>query len=157
MVVLNFYFYLVPPFYFLKWNRYFWACKRKFDKFFMSFLKAQVRFPTNYPSIFSAVKHNSSVFFWLKHDILWSKRPHKSAIFLDFQKLGSKFLKLLMLILKRRVNFSFNFASFYIVMIHNSPVNFKLIQFLPCMKVPHKSPNFETFKCSGENLSNSSC
>ena len=29
LVVLNFYFDLVPPFYFLKWNRYFSACKWK--------------------------------------------------------------------------------------------------------------------------------
>ena len=37
LVVLNFDFDLVTPFYILKWNRYFSACKRKSPKFFMSF------------------------------------------------------------------------------------------------------------------------
>ena len=39
---------------------------------------------------------------------------------------------------------------------HNSPVNFKLIYFLLRIKVPYKSPNFKTYKCSGENFPNSS-
>ena len=33
----------------------------KFAKFLMSFLKVQVSFPSNFASIFSAIKHNSSV------------------------------------------------------------------------------------------------
>ena len=39
----------------------------------------------------------------------------------------------------------------------NSSVNFKLINFILWTKGCHQSPNFDTFKCSGENLSNSSC
>ena len=52
-----------------------------------------------------------------------------------------------------------NFASFFIVITHNSPVDFKLIHFLLGIKVPHKSSKFwvPTFKCSGKNLPNSSC
>ena len=50
-----------------------------------------------------------------------------------------------------------NFASFFIVMTQNSSVNFKLIHFLLWIKGSHQSPNFETFKCPGENLPNSSC
>ena len=46
LVVLNFYFDLVAPFYFLKLNSYFSACERKFGKFFMSLLEAQVSFPS---------------------------------------------------------------------------------------------------------------
>ena len=42
-------------------------------------------------------------------------------------------------------------------MIHNSPVNFKFIHILLLIKVSHKSPNFETFECSGKDLPNSSC
>ena len=42
-------------------------------------------------------------------------------------------------------------------MTNNSDVNFKLIHFLLWIKGFHQSPNFETFKCSGENLPNSSC
>ena len=85
--------------------------------------------------------------------MLCSKGAHKSAHWV----LGSKFVKLLMSILKRQVNSSSNIPSFFIVMTHNSSVNFKLIHFLLWIKGSHQSPNFETFKCSGENLPNSSC
>ena len=50
-----------------------------------------------------------------------------------------------------------NFASFFIVATYNSPVNFKLIDFLPWIKGPNKSLNFENFMWSGENLPNSWC
>ena len=62
-----------------------------------------------------------------------------------------------MAILNQEVNSSSIFASFFIVMTHNSPVNFQLIHFQLWTKESHQSPNFETFKCSGENFSNSSC
>ena len=58
-----------------------------------------------------------------------------------------------------QVNSSSNFASFFIVMTQNSPVNFNLIHFLLWIKGHHQSLNFKT---SGhalvkENLLNSSC
>ena len=59
--------------------------------------------------------------------------------------------------LKRRVNSSSNFASFFIVMTSNSPVNFKLTHFLLWIKESHQSPTLETFKCSVENVPNASC
>ena len=62
-----------------------------------------------------------------------------------------------MSILKQQVNSSFNLASFFIAMTNNSPVNFKLVPFLRWIKESHQSPNFETFKCSGENFPNFSC
>ena len=71
--------------------------------------------------------------------------------------LRSKYVKFLMSILKWQVYSSSNFASFFIVMTHNSSVNFKLIHFLLWIKGSHQSSNFETFKCSGENLLYSSC
>ena len=43
-----------------------------------------------------------------------------------------------------RVNSFSNFASFFFVITYNSPVNFKLIHFLLGIKLPHKSPNFES-------------
>ena len=58
--------------------------------------------------------------------------------------------------LKAHVNFLSNFASFFIVMTHNSSVNFKLIYFLIWIKGFHQNPNFETIKCSGDNLPKSS-
>ena len=69
----------------------------------------------------------------------------------------SKYFKFLMPILKWQVNSFSNFASSFIVMTYNSSVNFKLIHFLLCAKVSHEGPYFDTFKCSGGNLSYSSC
>ena len=71
--------------------------------------------------------------------------------------LGSKFVTFLMSVLNWQVSSSSIFATSFIVMAHNSPVNFKLIYFQLWTKESHQSPNFETFKCSGENLPNSSC
>ena len=62
-----------------------------------------------------------------------------------------------MSILKRKVNSSSNFASFLIVMTHNSFVNFKLIHFLLWTKGLHQISNFDTFKSSGGNFPNFSC
>ena len=45
-----------------------------------------------------------------------------------------------MSILKRQVNSSSNFASFFIVMTDNSSVDFKLILFQPWIKDPIKIP-----------------
>ena len=57
--------------------------------------------------------------------------------FWDFQVLGSKFVKFLMSILNWQINSSSIFGSFFIVMTHNFPVNFKLIHFqLIPIKVP---------------------
>ena len=66
-------------------------------------------------------------------------------------------MKFLKSILKRQVNSSSVFVSFFIVIIHNSSVNFKLIHFLLWTKRCHKSPHFDTFECSDKNLLNSSC
>ena len=71
--------------------------------------------------------------------------------------LGSKFVKSLTWILKWRVNSSSILALFFIVMTHNSSVNFKFINFLLWTKESHQSLNFDTFECSGEKLPNSSC
>ena len=67
------------------------------------------------------------------------------------------FAKFLMSVLKWQVNSSSNFALFFIVMTHNFSANFKVIPFLLWTKRSHQSPNFDTFKCSGENLPNFSC
>ena len=69
----------------------------------------------------------------------------------------SKFVKFLISIFKWRGNSSPNFASFFIVTRNNSSVNFKPIYFLLWTNGSHQSPNFDTLKCSGESLPNSSC
>ena len=72
-------------------------------------------------------------------------------------KLESNFVKFLVSTLKWQVNSSSKFALFFIVMTDNSSVDFKLILFQLWIKGPHQNPNFEIFKCSGENLLYSSC
>ena len=62
-----------------------------------------------------------------------------------------------MSVLKRQVSSSAIFVSFFIVMTYNSSANFKLIHLLLWTKESHQSPNFDTFKCSGENLPNTLC
>ena len=111
----------------------------KFDKFLMSFLKPQVSFPSNFTStLFSAIKHNPSVLFYLKQYI---QGTNQNVNFL-FWLLESIFIKLLVSILKR------NFTSFLAVMTHNSSVKFKLINFLLWIKGYYQSPNFVTLECS---------
>ena len=96
---------------------FWWKCAI----FIVSFWKAQVRFPSNFASIFSAIKHNFSVLSKLKHYMLWSKRAYQNANFLDFWVVGSKFVKFLMSILKRQVNSSSNLASsFFILYCHDT-------------------------------------
>ena len=53
--------------------------------------------------------------------------------------------------------FLFKFCIILHCHTHNSTVNFKFIHFLFWTKESHQSPNLDTFKCSGENLPNSSC
>ena len=59
-----------------------------------------------------------------------------------------------MSVLKWQVNSSLNFALFFTAMTHNSSVNFKVIPFLLWTKGSHQSLNFDTFKCSSENVPN---
>ena len=87
----------------------------------------------------------------------WVKRSQLNCKFLKHLSARVKICQILVSTLKRQVNSSLNFASFLIVVIHNSSVNFKLIHFLLWIKGSHQSPNFEAFECSSKNLPNSSC
>ena len=109
--VLNFYLYLVPLFYFLKWNRYF------------SFYENMPSFA----SIFSAIKHNSFV-------LLECSGQNLSNFPCQFWN-------------DKSVSCS-NFASFFIVVTHNSSVNFRIPSKIP-MEI------FESFEYSGQNPPNS--
>ena len=101
---------------------------------------------------------NFSICTFLSSNIIYlGQRSQLKSNFLDFQVLESKFIKLLMSVLKWQVNSSSNFALLFIVMRHNSSVNFKGTAFLLWTKGSHQNPNFDTFECSGENLPNSSC
>ena len=127
----------------------------KLAKFLMSFWQTLVSFPSNFASIFSVIKHNSSVYFQLKHYILLFNRTPLKCNFLRHSSVQVKIRQIMVSILKQQVNSSSNFASFFTVMIHNSSVNFKLMHFLLWIKGSHQGPNFETFESSGKNLPNS--
>ena len=114
-------------------------------KFFMSFYKAQVSFPSNFASIFSAIKHNFSLPF-LAQILYTLVKNSQSANFWDFRVLGSQFVKFFMPVLNWQVHSTSNFSTFFIAVTHNSPVNFKLVHFLLWIKGSHQSPNFCTFK-----------
>ena len=62
--------------------REFWVFWWKFAKFLLSFSKPQVNFSSNFASLFSAMKDNSFVLFWLEHYILWSKKSPLKCRFL---------------------------------------------------------------------------
>ena len=72
------------------------------------------------------------IYFDQRHPLKWN--------FWDFWVLQSKFVKLLMPILNWEVNSSSIIASFFILMTHNSLVNFKLKYFQLWTKNPIKIP-----------------
>ena len=93
--------------------------------------------------IFSATRQLFCTFFELK--VYFGQRSQFKSKFFRFSSARVK------------TNQIPRVMSCFIVMTHNSSVNFKLIHFLLWTKESHQSPNFDTFKCSGENLPNSSC
>ena len=96
------------------------------------------------------------MYFFSSTSIYFAQKEHiKVNIFETFKCSGQNYW-FVKSILKRQVNSSSNFASFFIVMTHNSFVNFKLIRFLLWIKGPHQTPNFEILKYSGEDLPYSS-
>ena len=119
----------------------------KFAKFLVSFLKAQVSFPSNVASIFGAIKNNSPILF-----LAQALCTLVSASFWDFRVVRSKFVKFSMSILNWQVNSSSNFASFFIAMTQNSPHAFSTLD----KRMPSRS-QFGDFKGSRENLPNSLC
>ena len=146
LVVLNFDFDLVSPFYFLKWNCYFSACTQKFAKFFMSFLKTHVSFPINFAPIFSAIKHNASILVLPQKLYTLVKSSSLKCIFFRFPSTRVKIRQI------PHVNFELTsqfFFKFWIILHchdNNLPINFKLTYFLLWIKGSHQSPNFYTFQ-----------
>ena len=56
----------------------------KFTKFLMPFLEPRVSFSSNFASLFSFMRHNSSVLFHLNICILWTNGSNQSANFWTF-------------------------------------------------------------------------
>ena len=113
----------------------------------MSFLKAQVSFPSNVVSVFSAIKHNSSILYLAQTLYTLVKGSPFKCKFLRFLSARVKIYQDLHLI----------FAPFFILMTNNSSVNLKLVHLQLWTKESHQIPNFEAFKCSDKNLPNFSC
>ena len=53
----------------------------EFVKFVTSYLKPQVSFSLNFASLFNVMRDNSSVHFYVKLYMIWTKWIHQSAIF----------------------------------------------------------------------------
>ena len=128
LFVLNFYFDLVTLFYFLKWNSYFSTCKN-LPNFSYHFWKHE--------SVFLHILHQFSVPSNLTHLYFFSsnvtyfdqKEPIKVQIW-DFWVFGLKFIKFSCQFWNDKSIPVRNFALFFLVMRHNSSVNFKLLHFL---------------------------
>ena len=61
--------------------------------------------------------------------IYFGQTSQLKSSFLDFRVLESKFVKILMSVLKWQVNSLSNFALFFLVMTHNSFVKFKVMSY----------------------------
>ena len=129
----------------------------KFVKFLMSVSKWQVNSSSNFVLLFIVRTHNSSANFKVIPFLLWTKVSHQSPNF-DTIKCSGEHLP----------NFSSLFSSHKSVFLQNlhiSSVSWKITPLYFCSsnnlyfaeKEPIKVKIFETFECSGQNLSNSLC
>ena len=128
----------------------------KSAKFLTSFFKPQVSFSSNFASLFSVMKDDSSTVLAQTLYPLVTRSPLKCTLF-RLLSARVKFVNFLMSNLKRQVNSSSIFVSFFIVMTHDCSVKFNLMHFPFWTKESHQSSNFDTFECSGKYLPNSSC
>ena len=83
---------------------------------------------------------SKNIYFGHKEPIFFRKLNFSSVLGWNFVNFKS--------ILKRQVNSSSIFVSFFIVMTHNSTENLKFIHFLFWIKESHQRPNFDTLECS---------
>ena len=123
----------------------------------MSILKRQVISYSSFVSFFIVMTHNFSVNFKLIPYLLWTKESHQSPNFKSSMCSGENL-----------PNFSCHFSngeSVFLQNLHNVSVSWKITPFYLCgsnnvdlaQKEPINVKIFETFQCSGQNLSNSSC
>ena len=128
----------------------------KFVNFLMSILKQQANSFTGFSSffsvsdfawLFSVIKNNSSVLFWVKSYRLCTKGTNQSAYFLEFLVFESKFTKFLAF-LKQKISFSSNFAPLFSTMRHNFSVPFQLKCSMLLTKGAYQSANLVKFHLS---------
>ena len=92
----------------------------KFTKFLMSFLEPRISFCSNFASLFSVMRHNSSVLFHLNILHVLGKWIQSKCKFLDFQLLVWKLTKFLMSLFNPQVSFPLNIVTPFSVVTHNS-------------------------------------
>ena len=131
--------------------------RSKFVKFLLSILKRQADSSPNFVSLFNFIKDNSSVLFlaWATYTLL-KRSPLKWKL---VKLLGAQ-IKICQI-----PSVNFGTKSIPLRILHPSSVSWKAI--LMCIfssnniyfaqKKPIKVKEFETFKWSGQNLSNSLC
>ena len=130
----------------------------KFNKFLRSILKPYVNCSTNLASFFIVMTYNSCVNFRLIPFLLWIKGSHQNANFETFDECSDENLP------NSSCHFP-NHKSVFLQILHHSSVSSKItpLYFFSLniiyfgQKDVIKVHVFETFKCLGQNSSNSSC
>ena len=124
----------------------------------MTCLKAQVCFPSNVASMFSAIKQNSLILFLNQRSCTLFKRNPLKCKFLRFLSARVKIRQIPHVIFERTSQFSFKCC----INIHCGQAKHpytvfssKIMYFV--QKKLIKVQIFEIFKCLGQNSSNSSC
>ena len=113
------------------------------------------QFSSNFASLFSVMRHSSSVLFHLKLYICFGQtQPIKVQVF-GHSTARMELTKFLLSFFKPRVSFPLKFASPFSVMTHNSFEMFQLKDML-WIKRAHQSTIFQTSDCSNESSRNSS-
>ena len=97
----------------------------------MSRFKVQVSFSSNVASIFSVIKHNSSILFFCSNIIYFGqKQPIKVQIFEIFKCSGENLPNSSRQFLEAQASFPSNFISILSSIKHNSSVLFKLKHYI---------------------------
>ena len=86
--------------------------------------------------------HNSSEIFWLKHDMLWTKKGHQYTIFQTFECSNESLPGSSCHFLNHKVRVYSNFALLFSVMKDNSSVFFQLKPHMLWTKRAHRSEIF---------------
>ena len=115
----------------------------------MSIIKPQVSSSSILVSFFIVVTHNSNINLKLIDSLLWTKGSHQSSNFDTFQCSGEN-------LQNSSCHFPSNMSVFFQILQHSS-ISWKISSSNTyfSQKEPIKKKIFDTFECSGQNLSNS--
>ena len=128
-----------------------------FVEFLISILKRQVSSCSIFVSFFIVIAHSFSVNFKLINFLLWTKGSHQSSNFDTLECSGENLTNC-------TCHFPSN-KSVFVQILHHSSLSWEItpLYFFSsknicfAQKEPIKVKIFESFECSGQNLSNSLC